>query len=149
MKKVVLAMALMSLSTFAYSQEKKEKKENVEVPAVVEKAFQKAFPNTRAEWEDENGKFEGSFKYKGQEMSVVYDAQGTLEEKETEIKAAQLPAAASSYIAKNKLGKIKEAAKITKVKNHHVLYHGGKTSTDTSSTGLVHNPLRALHDIYI
>lgn len=114
MKKLVLAMALMSLSTFAYSQEKKEKKENVEVPAVVEKAFQKAFPNTKAEWEDENGKFEGSFKYKGQEMSVVYNAQGTLEEKETEIKAAQLPAAASSYIAKNKLGKIKEAAKITK-----------------------------------
>ncbi|KUG13341.1 PepSY-like domain-containing protein [Elizabethkingia miricola] len=114
MKNLLLAMSLVSLSTFAYSQEKKEKKENVEVPGVVEKAFQKAYPNTKAEWEKEDGKFEAGFKYKGQEMSVVYNAQGTLEEKETEIKVAQLPAAVSSYIAKNKLGKIKEAAKITK-----------------------------------
>jgi len=114
MKKLVLAMTLMSLSTLVYSQEKKEKKENIEAPAAVKKAFQKDFPNTKAEWEDENGKFEGSFRYKGQEMSAVYNAQGILEEKETEIKVAQLPAAVSSYIAKNKLGKIKEAAKITK-----------------------------------
>jgi lipopolysaccharide export system protein LptC len=114
MKKLVLAMALLSVSTLAYSQEKKEKEESVKVPSAVEKAFQKAFPNTKAEWEDENGKFEGSFKYKGEEMSVVYNAQGVLEEKETEIKANQLPAAVSSYITKNKLGKIKEAAKIVK-----------------------------------
>jgi len=76
--------------------------------------FQRAYPNTKAEWENEDGKFEVSFKYKDQEMSVVYNAEGILEEKETEIRAAQLPAAVSSYIAKNKLGKIKEAAKITK-----------------------------------
>ncbi|MCD1116726.1 hypothetical protein [Chryseobacterium turcicum] len=49
MKKLVLAMALMSLSTLAYSQEKKEK--SVKVPDVVEKSFQKAYPTTKAEWE--------------------------------------------------------------------------------------------------
>jgi len=39
MKNLLLAISLVSLSVFGYSQEKKEKKENVEVPSVVEKAF--------------------------------------------------------------------------------------------------------------
>lgn len=119
MKKLVLAMVLMSLSTLAYPQEKKEK--SVKVPDVVEKSFQKAYPTTKAEWEKEDGKFEASFKYKGQEMSVVYNAQGALEEKEVEIEANQLPEKVSFYIEKNKLGKIKEAAKITKA-NGTIIY---------------------------
>jgi len=114
MKKIILAMALAGLSTFAYSQEKKDKKEGAEVPAVVEKAFQKAYPGTKAKWEKEDEKYEAGFKYKGQEMSVLYNSQGVLEEKETEISAKLLPAGVTSYIAKNKLGKIKEAAKIVK-----------------------------------
>lgn len=136
MKNLMLAMSLLCVSTLAYSQNKKEKdekKENVEVPAVVEKAFQKAYPNTKAEWEDEDGKLEGSFKYKGQEMSVVYNAQGILEEKEVEIKANQLPATVSAYITKNKLGKIKEAAKITKANgtvNYEAEVNGGDALFD-------------------
>jgi len=113
MKNLLLVMSLVSV-TLVYSQEKKQKKENIEVPVAVEKAFQKAYPNTKAEWEKEDGKYEAGFKYKGQEMSALYSAQGVLEEKETEINVNQLPAGVSTYITKNKLGKIKEASKITK-----------------------------------
>lgn len=121
MKNLFLAIALIGVSTFAYSQEKEEKNEGVEVPSVVEKAFQKAYPNVKAEWENEDGKYEAGFKYKGEEMSVLYNAQGVLEEKETEIKLSKLPAMASSYISKKQLGKIKEASKITKT-NGTVMY---------------------------
>lgn len=129
MKKLVLAMALVGVSTFAYSQEKEEKNEGVEVPSVVEKAFQKAYPNVKAEWENEDGKYEAGFKYNGQEMSVLYNAQGVWEEKETEINAKQLPAGVSAYIAKNQLGKIKEASKITKA-NGTVMYEAEVATGD-------------------
>ena len=112
MKNLWLALSLVSLSTFAYSQEKKEKE--AKIPAIVEKSFAKAYPNTKAKWEKEDGKYEAGFKYKGQETSVLYNAQGVLEEKEIEIGISQLPAGVSAYIVKNKLGKIKEASKITK-----------------------------------
>ncbi|GAA5101696.1 hypothetical protein GCM10023210_41830 [Chryseobacterium ginsengisoli] len=114
MKKIILVMAAMCIGSLAYSQEKNDKEEGTEVPEIVEKAFQKAYPNVKAEWENENGKYEGSFKYKGQEMSVLYNAQGILEERETEIKVNELPLKIPVYITKNKLGKIKEAAKIVK-----------------------------------
>ncbi|WEK69172.1 MAG: hypothetical protein P0Y62_15130 [Candidatus Chryseobacterium colombiense] len=113
MKNLLLAVSLICVGSLAYSQEKKQNKE-IEVPSAVEKAFQKAYPNTKAKWEKEAGNYEAGFKYKGQEMSILYNAQGMVEEKEAEININQLPAGVSTYITKNKLGKIKEASKITK-----------------------------------
>lgn len=134
MKKFILVMAVMGVSSLMYSQEKNnDKKEGTEVPEIVEKAFQKAYPNVKAKWEDENGKYESSFKYKGQEMSVVYNAQGILEEKETEIKVNELPLNIPVYITKNKLGKIKEAAKIVKADgtvNYEAEVNGGDALFD-------------------
>ncbi|MCS3531255.1 PepSY-like domain-containing protein [Chryseobacterium sp. JUb7] len=129
MKKLVLAMALVGISTFAYSQEKEEKNEGVEVPSMVEKAFQKAYPKVKAEWENEDGKYEAGFKYNGKEMSVLYNANGVWEERETEINVKQLPAGVSSYIAQNKLGTIKEASKITKA-DGTVMYEAEVESGD-------------------
>lgn len=133
MKKIVLVIVAMSLSSVAYSQKKNDKEEGTEVPEIVEKAFQKAYPNVKAKWEDEDGKYEGSFKYKGQETSVVYNAQGMLEEKETEIKVNELPLKIPVYITKNQLGKIKEAAKIVKADgtvNYEAEVNGGDALFD-------------------
>ncbi|MCJ7936305.1 MAG: hypothetical protein MUW56_22395 [Chryseobacterium sp.] len=129
MKKLLLAMSLVCLSTLAYSQKKESKEKDTEVPAVVQKAFQKAYPNVKAEWENEDGNYEAGFTYKGQEMSILYNAQGVLEEKEMEIKVSQLPSLASSYVAKKQLGKIKEASKITKA-NGTVMYEAEVASGD-------------------
>lgn len=125
MKKSLLVMLLICLYTLAYSQEKIK----TEVPAAVEKAFMKAFPNTKAKWEKEDGKYEAGFKYKGEEMSVLYNAQGVWEEKETEIKVSKLPVGASSYVEKKQLGKIKEASKIIKA-DGSVMYEAEVKSGD-------------------
>ncbi len=129
MKKLLLVMSLVCLSTVAYSQEKEGKDKDVEVPSVVEKAFMKAYPNTKAKWEKEDGKYEAGFKYKGEEMSILYNANGVWEEKETEIKVAQLPTMALSYVSKKQLGKIKEASKITKA-DGSVIYEAEVASGD-------------------
>ncbi|MBS0646502.1 MAG: PepSY-like domain-containing protein [Verrucomicrobia bacterium] len=108
MKKSILVAALaLGLGTAAFAQKN-------EVPVAVKTAFEKQYPGIKAKWDDENGKYEAGFKYQGQEMSAVYAATGTLEETEVEIPIKNLPAAVHSYVADHKMGKIKEAAKITK-----------------------------------
>ena len=105
-------------SSMALAQQKKE---NLKVPSAVEKAFQKNHPNVKAKWEKEAGQYEAGFKQNGNKMSELYTPAGNLEETEVEIGTKQLPASVSKYIAQQKLGNIKEAAKITKA-DGSVLY---------------------------
>ena len=137
MKKLV-AIALMGLSSMAFAQEKeskesKEKKESKEtkvmVPTVVKQAFEKQYAGTKAKWDNENGKFEASFKKDKQDMSVLYNANGTVEETEMSIPVTDLPANIKTYITAHKLGKVKEAAKITKA-NGTVEYEAEVKSGD-------------------
>lgn len=111
---LMVAAAFITTATFAQNNEKNEKKEHANVPAAVKQAFEKQYPGTKAKWDNEDGKYEAGFKQNGHEMSVLYNANGTVEETEMEIPVTQLPAAATSYVTQHKMGKISEAAKITK-----------------------------------
>ena len=85
------------------------------VPAAVKAAFVKAYPNTTVKWEKEGDLFEAGFKQNNQTTSVLYDASGTMHEIEVDIKTADLPKAAVTYVTKTYPGKkIKESARITK-----------------------------------
>lgn len=118
-KYLMLMVAAASITTATFAQqkekdEKNEKKAHVNVPAAVKQAFEKQYPGTTAKWDKEDGKYEAGFKHSGHEMSVLYNANGTVDETEMEIPVSQLPAAAATYVSQHKLGNIKEAAKITK-----------------------------------
>jgi len=116
MKKTVVLMAAMFVTTIACAQKVKES----EVPATIKSAFQKQHPNAKeVKWEKENGNYEAEFEIGETETSVLYDATGNLLETEVEIAVADLPKQASEYIqAHYKDQKIKEAAKITDAKGN-------------------------------
>lgn len=95
-----------------------QKVQQKDLPAVVQKGFQKQFPAVKdAKWEKENGNYEAGFKENGTETSVVIDPSGNILETETEMKSNSLSAPVKAYITKNYPNqKIKEAAKITDAK---------------------------------
>lgn len=84
------------------------------VPSAVKAAFEKQYPNTKAKWEKEKGKYEVNFTQNGATMSALYEANGTLTETEMDIKVSELPVTAATYLKEHYAGKkVKEAAKIT------------------------------------
>ncbi len=89
-----------------------------QAPATVKEAFAKNFPGiTVKKWDKEDGKYEANFTQNGKTMSATFDANGTLEETETDIKVAELPSAVTNYIKTKYNGaNIKEAAIITNAK---------------------------------
>jgi uncharacterized Zn ribbon protein len=106
---IVTAILLSGHTLWAQKVAKKD------VPSAVQKAFSKGFPDaTSVKWEKENGNYEASFEKKESEISVVYDANGTLLETETEISIKELPVSVLDYVKAHYKGqKIKEAATIT------------------------------------
>lgn len=116
---------LTSLSSLAIAQ----KKETIKVPIAVEKAFQKAHPNTKAKWEKENTSYEAEYKVNGKETSSLYSSAGILEETEVEIAINRLPVTAAKYVSTHHLGEIKEASKIVKA-NGNVVYEAKVKSGD-------------------
>ncbi len=85
------------------------------VPAAVKTAFSKQYPGVTVKWIKEDGKYEAEFKKNGNAMSALFEANGTMEESEMDIKVADLPAAVLAYVKEHYAGKkIKEGAKITK-----------------------------------
>jgi len=100
---LLFAATLCSTATIA--------QKNVDAPANLKAAFTKAYPGaTKVKWEKEENVYEVAFDYKSHEMSVTYNADGSVAETETEIAVKDLPAAARKYAEAK--GKIKEAAKI-------------------------------------
>ncbi len=85
-------------------------------PSAVESAFSKAFPGiTPKNWDKEDNKYEANFAKDGKTMSATFDANGNLEETETDIAVRELPSAMASYIQTHYKGeRIKEATMITK-----------------------------------
>lgn len=82
-----------------------------EVPSIVKTTFSKKYPTaTKIKWEKEGKKYETSFLLNGKDMSVLFDANGEIEETETKIAVSELPRKAQSYAISK--GTIKEAAKI-------------------------------------
>jgi len=115
MKNVLgIALLLLALNNVAFAQNKETKQTKVMVPTAVKQAFEKQHAAVKAKWDEENGKYEAGFKQGKQEISILYNADGSVEETEVEIPVSELPANSRAYVANQKLGKIKEAAKITK-----------------------------------
>ena len=126
MKKSILAFIMLtSLSSLAIAQ----KKETIKVPIAVEKAFQKAHPNTKAKWEKENTSYEAEYKVNGTETRSLSRSARILEETEVEIAINRLPVTAAKYVSTHHLGEIKEASKIVKA-NGNVVYEAKVKSGD-------------------
>ena len=73
------------------------------------------FPSAKVEkWEEEDGKYEAEFKKDNIINSVVFEANGTYVQSESEIEISALPAGVNEYVTANLSGKkIEEATKIT------------------------------------
>ncbi|MEO8172690.1 MAG: PepSY-like domain-containing protein [Sediminibacterium sp.] len=82
----------------------------------AKKAFAQTYPNaTKVKWEKEDGNYEVSFIDKGNEISVIYNSKGVLQEAEQEMKAGALPTTILSYMKEHYKGiSVKSGAKITK-----------------------------------
>ena len=84
-------------------------------PEVVAEAFAAAYPAASGvTWDEEDGAYEASFDERGTETSVVYAADGTLQDTESEIAVADLPAAVRATLDRDYAGQeVTEAARIT------------------------------------
>lgn len=112
MKKLTMMSALAVIFTFSACAQKLDASK---VPAAVKEAFAKLYPAVAATWEKEDGKYEVNFKQNGNEISALFEANGTMTESEAEMKPTELPATIQAYVAEHYKGKkIKSAAKITK-----------------------------------
>ena len=111
MKKIIaLIIPYAAVSLTACSQ----KIDAAKVPAPVKESFARQFPGAAPKWEKEDGKYEAGFKQNGQEISALFEANGTMTESEMEIAVTELPAVIKDYIKTHYNGAtIKEAAKIT------------------------------------
>jgi hypothetical protein len=114
MKKLALMMVAAMITSLTFAQKLQEKA----VPTPVKTAFQKNFTHAKVvKWEKEGINFEAEFELDKSEQSVLFDAQGSIIEKEIEIKISQLPNGVLDYVKTNYKGQsVIEAAKITDAK---------------------------------
>lgn len=110
MKKSVIIVVILMLSTIAFAQKAKVTK----VPEIVSKSLLSKYPNAKnVKWDKEENNYEACFESNKIENSVLFNANGKIIETEVEITTAQLPKSILNYIGKNyKDQKVKEAAKI-------------------------------------
>jgi hypothetical protein len=112
MKKIFLFVILMGLSNFLFAQ--KYQKLQIELPDTVKNAFAKKYKTVKkVDWEKEGEDYEAEFEYNGNELSVLYAADGKLKQIATEIEKSAVPKSIVTYCEKNFMGlKITEASKI-------------------------------------
>lgn len=127
MKKSVMTIALIATIFVGANAQKLDA---TKVPTAVKASFAKQFPNAKAKWEMEEGKYEAGFENGDKTMSALFSADGTMTESEVSIKQTELPAAVLAYVKENYKGKtIKESAKITKA-NGTVVYEAEVNGKD-------------------
>jgi len=106
----LIAFLLVSFTVFA---------QETNVPKAVKDSFSKHYPKaTDVKWDKEGAtEFEAGFKENRNDISVVFDEKGIIQETETAIQISELPKSATSFVDKNYSGfKISEAAKILDLK---------------------------------
>ncbi len=89
---------------------------NMQVPENVQQSLKVLYPKAEeVKWEKEGTNFEANFEVNDTEMSVIFDAKGTVLETETEIEKDDLPAAVKNALKKDFAGyDVEETAKIEK-----------------------------------
>ncbi|MEI8280360.1 MAG: PepSY-like domain-containing protein [Bacteroidota bacterium] len=107
MRSFIILLCAVVLYTTSVSAQKA-----IDIPISVKGAFASEYAKaTKVKWEMEDGNYEASFTNNGQQMSVVYNNTGQMQEVEVPIAITALPAAAKKF-AESK-GHIKDASKIT------------------------------------
>lgn len=130
-------LLIVSLFFVVVLQAQDENSKQVIPTLEVVKAFQKDFPKVKAVWrKDYTGphrdqlSYEGDFVVNKINMTAVYNANGTFNVLEIEIKPAEIPAKISSYLAKNyPKNKINKAARVMTNANN-ITYEIGITLND-------------------
>ncbi len=86
------------------------------VPAAAKNKLKALYPKAeKVKWDKEGTNFEANFEVNDTEMSVIFDAKGTVLETETEIEKDDLPAAVKNALKKDFAGyDVEETAKIEK-----------------------------------
>lgn len=108
--KTLLSLIVFGFSTILANAQKVDEKE---VPSAIKESLKKNFSVIKAEWDKEGENYEGNFKQKGIETSIVFDAKGSVLEVEREIKKNELPSVILDVIKKDyALYEIEEAARI-------------------------------------
>ncbi|MEZ5016073.1 MAG: hypothetical protein R2800_03420 [Flavipsychrobacter sp.] len=80
------------------------------IPNNIKGAFMKLHPNAKGvKWENEDGKYEATYKQDGHKISILFNSNATVEETETSISVKDLPTKALKYASAK--GEIEEAAK--------------------------------------
>jgi hypothetical protein len=112
MKSSLLLLGAALLASAANAQ----KVAPAQVPAAARATFQVKFPAVKSvKWEKEGSNFEAGFKLNGKTMSAVLTPAGVLQETETDMTPAQLPAAVRATLARDyKAYKVDEAATIVR-----------------------------------
>jgi uncharacterized membrane protein YkoI len=112
MKKILLLIFFVGISNLIFAQ--KNKKEKIELPDTVKTAFAKKYKTVKkVDWEKEGEDYEAEFEYNGNEMEVLYAADGKLKQIATEIEKSAVPKSIMTYCEKNFTGcKVTEASKI-------------------------------------
>lgn len=108
MRTKILLLIGLFMSVFAFGQ-------GLKVPAAVQDAFKKLYPNaTEIKWDKEGkNEYEANFKNGETKTSIVLDKKGKLTETETVIKISELPEGIAKYVEENYKGfAIIEAARI-------------------------------------
>jgi hypothetical protein len=109
MKALIVVVGL----SLAMCQADAQKVKSNEVPAAVKNSLHKAYSMKDADWDKEGDSFEANFEQNGKEISVLFDASGTVLEAETEIKKNELPQSVLEMLKKDYSAyEIEETAKI-------------------------------------
>lgn len=131
-----IILIIAGLSSGAHAQ----KHTGDQIPAAVKTAFGQQFPGIAARWEKLGDQYGAYFRQKRMEMSVVYEADGTLAETEQQIRVSQLPLPVVEYVEQHYRGsKITEATKVTKANgeiNYKACIKGKDMLFDASCTYL-------------
>lgn len=99
--------------SLAITQVNAQKMNVRDVPGNIKSSLEKNYSVKDAVWDKEGENYEASFKQKGTEVSVVFDAAGSILETERGIKESELPAAILEVLKKDYADfKVEEAARI-------------------------------------
>lgn len=111
MKKLIFVIFAIAMCSNLNAQNLNES----DVPDAVKTAFNSMYPNQdNIEWESQGAYFEGGVKIDGMVTSVLFDANGTVIQSESQISVSDLPKGVAEYVSKNlNTEEISEAAKIT------------------------------------
>jgi len=122
MKKILsFVTVLLTVSSAAFTQEKKESKDNISVPAIVKTALYKKYAEAKnVTWEKEKGNYEANWGGKsGEDNSVQFTPSGNFIEMVKAISVNQLPPDVIAYVKQHYQGAaITEAGKVTDAKEN-------------------------------